>query len=729
MVIDGWLHRLRVLVAPEAYAREVEAEIRFHLELEAMHARGESASEIEALWAARRKFGNVTHVREEVRRMSGMEWIDRIRQDLSYAVRGLRKSPGFTAAVVLTLGLGLGVNAAMFTFLDQVFVKPPASVADPGTVRRLYADFSRRDEAGRYVGAIFRYPQIKEIARTTDSGIAIGVFTNYRDTVSLVAGPRLVVARRALTNAAYFRILGVHPRLGRFFDAIEDRVETPTPVAVISHDLWHRAFNDDPAAVGSTVMLRDRPITIIGIAAEGFTGIELDRTDMWMPINYTTKAPTSPPWYEDSRANFALLTRLPTPATERRFLDVATGAVRSVHMPGLTYDSTTAVRAGPILSALGPTERNKDLSVSLRLGGVALIVLLIAVANVSNLLLVRATRRGREIAVRRALGVSRGRLFEQLFTESVLLAGIAGVASIILALWAGAGLRKLLLPNVHWADGPLDVRATIFAAITTLLVGVLVGLAPAVHAWRSDVVTSLKAGSRNAAYRRSGLRAGLLVAQAALSVVLLVGAGLFVRSLRNLQAIDIGYDIDRTVIVSAASPRPGLAAALDLAMPDLLQRLRSIDGVEATASANTEPMLSYAAQLLFLPNRDSLPEVGGERGASFVNVSADYFRTTGIRVVAGHIFSENDRSGVVVSEGMAKSYWPNEPALTKCLILRVKDSPCTPVVGVVEDVHRMAVIEPQTQAQYYVSTPNPRSVILLRIAPRDQARVLAFAIG
>src|SRR4051812_12173584 len=240
MTLQGLVHRLRVLVAPAAYAREVEAEMRFHLELEAMQARAGGVGEDDAEWEARRRFGNVTSAREEVRRMSGIEGVDRVRQDIGYAVRGLRQSPGFTSAVVLTLGLGLGVNAAMFTFLDRVFVKPPAAVVNPSQVRRVYIDGMMRDERRAY--DVFRYPQIKEIARTADSGIDVGIFSLYRDTASIAVGANIIPASQGQANTAYFRALGVRPMLGRFFEGIEDRVETSTPVAVITEVLWRRAF-------------------------------------------------------------------------------------------------------------------------------------------------------------------------------------------------------------------------------------------------------------------------------------------------------------------------------------------------------------------------------------------------------------------------------------------------------------------------------------------------------
>jgi putative ABC transport system permease protein len=727
--IRGWLHRMRVLIAPASYAREVESEIRFHLEIEAMQARGDSASDIEAMWTARRRFGNVTGVREEVRRMSGIEWIDRVRQDVGYALRGLRQSPGFTAAVVITLGLGLGVNAAMFTFLDKVFVRPPAGVVRPNEVRRLYSAYVRPKEPnGRLYAPQLFYGQVRAIERASDSSVAIGMFTSgWPDSISIRVDANLIPVRRTLANTTYFRTLGVQPFLGRLFDANEDRIDAALPVAIISYALWQRAFNKDAKAVGSTIRIKDRVVTIIGVTPEGFAGIDLDRSDLWMPLgNSDTHSPDGrTPWYETYGGGFAAIARLPARAAEDRFIQIATRVA-----PGVTVkfwgDSTAEVRAGPLLAALGPAQRGKEISIALRLGAVALIVLIIAIANVSNLQLVRATRREREIAVRRALGVSRWRLFEQLFTESVLLALLGGFVSILLAIWAGAALRLLLLPQVNWSTGTVDYRTAAFAAAAALVVGCIVGLVPAIHAWRPDLMNVIKSGNKNAAYRKSRLRSALLASQSALSVVLLVGAGLFVRSLRNVQAIGLGFDVDRTMTVTALSDRGSIESAMDAAMPAIIKRLSSIDGVEAVAAASTAPMTGQTYAGIFLPGHDSLALIEGSVPA-YVTITPGYFKAVGQRLLAGRDFRSADGRNIIVGESVARAYWPGEPAVGKCVVLGARNGPCIPVVGVVADVHGMRVLDDRQGGRYYQNGPAPKSVVVLRADPRRSATIARLA--
>jgi predicted permease len=728
-VIRGLVHRFRVLVDPDGYAREVEREIRFHLDREAMHKRDLGLEADEASAAARRQFGNVTYVREEVRRMTTMGWFDRLRQDLGYAIRGLRRSPGFTAAVALTLGLGLGVNAAMFSFLDRVFMKSPAGVSAPGAVRRVYAGLYRKDEPNsRWFVPYLWYPQIRDISRAVDSSIMLGLFDHVNDSVSVSVGDATMWMQRGIANGDFFRVVGVRPQLGRLFDPSEDEAANPASVAVISHAMWQRVFNGDPNVVGSTFRIKYRPITVIGVAAKGFSGIDLGRTDFWLPVgNLSAGSLAGVPWYETFRGQFSVVTRFANPAAEQRFVQVASLAAAGARVR-MFGDSTAEVRTGPIKESGGPGKAVKEESIAIRLGGVALIVLLITLANVSNLLVVRATRREREIAIRRALGVSRGRLFGQLLTESVVLALIGGAVAMLLAFWVGAALRGLLLPDVKWATAVLDLRVVGVAAFASLVIGVLVGLAPALHAWRPELLGTLRAGGKIDGYRRSHLRNGLLVAQAALSVVLLVGSGLFVRSLRNVRAVDVGFDLYRTHILRVAADTGSITRDLTAAMPDLMERVATIPGVERVAASSAWPMLGESFAPLILPGHDSLPMLFGRRTAAFKSVTPGYFSTVGQRILAGRAFVDADGPSIIVSEPMAKAYWPGESPLGKCLIMGKPTDPCRPVIGVVPLTHRFQVIDDDFMAQYYTNV-RTASTLILRMSPERgrQTEVLVTA--
>jgi len=708
---QGYRHRLRILLRREAYTRECAREIALHLELEAMQRRHAGDPEVEAELAARRAFGNTTYCREEVRRMTPLRWLDALRQDTRYAWRGLRRSPVFTLGVVITLALGLGVNAAMFSFLDQLFVRAPAGVVAPGTVRRLYIDYDREGEpSGREAFPWMTYPAYKAIRAALDSSIQLAAFSSP-DSTRLIDGHTVLPLRLSLASRSYFTLLGVVPELGRFFAPDEDRIEHPTNVAVLSDAYWRHHFHGDAAILGHTVRIGLERYTIIGVAARDFTGVDVNAADAWAPLN--TNQPGVPdlraPWYETFQSAFDVLARLPDGRRETAVLARATATYRTVHLTGFVYDSTASVLAGPIEQALGPAKQQKEVSIGVRLGGVALIVLLVAIANVANLLVVRSLRRRREIAVRRALGVSAARLASQFITESVALALVSGVVAVLFAVWAGTALRRLLLPSIHWADPVVGWSTIGFIAATALLAGIVAGLAPALRAGRSGFARMLSASPRDITYRRSRLRASLLVAQIACSIALLVGAGLFVRSLQNVKAIDVGYDVDHTVFVHPSFLTEGdHRAELLSAFPRLVERARALPGVEAAAWAANAPMRGYANGYLALPDRDSLPPFGGHRGASFMQISRGYFAASGVPMLAGRDFTPSEiatRSAAIVSNTMARVYWPGQNPLAKCLIVSDKpNAPCIPVVGVVADVHVMYVIEKPTLL-YYLPSP------------------------
>jgi predicted permease len=720
--IHGFLHRLRVLVDPDGYAAEVEREIRFHLDRQAAINKGVSLDDVEAAALAQRQFGNVTYVREEVRRMSGIEWIDRLRQNFSYAARGLRRSPGFTAAVVITLALGLGVNAAMFTFLDRVFVKPPAGIVKPNEVRRLYSSLSRPKEPnGRMVVERLWYVQVREIMQHMDSGVTLGLFESGSDSVAVKVGETTTPALKTVANSDYFRVLGVRPKLGRLFDSTENDIANPAPVAVITDAMWKRVFAGDPNVIGKTFTVKYRPISVIGVLPEKFTGTDLTRTDYWMPLgNAGSGTVRGKPWYDSYQGDFAVVTRFANAETERKFLQVASQVAGPVKI-AFFGDSVAEIRSGPIQQSLGPAKRGTEVTIATRLAGVAFIVLLITLANVSNLLLVRATVRQREIAVRRALGVSKARLFEQLVSESLLLALLGGAVAILLAIWVGAALRNVLLPDVHWPTGVLDLRVVAFAGAAAVLTGIIVGAVPAIHAFRPDLIASLRGGDKSGSYRRSATRTGLLVAQAALSVVLLVGSGLFVQSLRKVRDIDVGFELYRTSIVRVAADTGSLMASMQEAMPALLERIARIPNVEGVAAASAGPMLGASYGEMHLPGHDSLPEVFGVRGAAKNDVTPGYFRTVGQRIIAGREFLPGDPPSLIVSADMARAYWPGESALGKCVILGKLTDPCVPVIGVVEGTHGYGIVKDDNRSAQLYTNGKETPRLVLRIAAGKEA--------
>jgi putative ABC transport system permease protein len=350
---------------------------------------------------------------------------------------------------------------------------------------------------------------------------------------------------------------------------------------------------------------------------------------------------------------------------------------------------------------------------------------------VANLLSMRANRRRREIAVRQALGVSRWRLYEQVTAESLLLALIGGAAALLLGGWGGALIRKLLFPSVNWAGGAFDVRAVAFVAIASVVAGIIVGTAPAFTGSRIDIISSLRAGSLEGAYRRSTLGSILLVTQTALSIVLLVGAGLFVRSLVKVEGIDLGFDTPTLLFANlGVSPSQHFGPETQPAFERAANALRRVPGVERTALANVPPMGGFSGARLFRPNGDSV--VSGDHDfPSYVSVAPDYFSTVGLRLRQGRFFTDADRKGsqpvMIVNARMASALWPDQPAIGQCLVLSKAGNPCVQVVGIVDDAHRMRIIEDPAKQFYLPIAQNlyGSPTLIVRADPRRIALVVA----
>jgi predicted permease len=354
-------------------------------------------------------------------------------------------------------------------------------------------------------------------------------------------------------------------------------------------------------------------------------------------------------------------------------------------------------------------------------------LLLIAVGNVANLLLVRGMRRRREIAIRRALGVSTARLCWLLITEGLLLSTLGAAAATIIAAWGSAALRALLLPEIHWSSNSHFAHVIALTAILSIVVGTVAGMAPAFHAAGLDVTSALKAGVRSSLHRRVLTRSALMIGQVALSVVLLVGAGLFVRSLRNVRAIDLGFDSEGLVAVHAGYRDLARSREVGVALESIETEMSRVPGVRRIAMASGAPMQGSMSQRLFLPGRDSMPTIDGIPPID-VLVSPEYFSTVEIRLVAGRTFESTDRAGTapvaVVSRRMASVVWPGENPIGKCILTFARTAPCTTVVGVVDDVHTDDVVERRQFMQVYLPFAQNVQLDSLRFGPRGIGRVL-----
>jgi predicted permease len=734
MAFSGLRRLFRLVVRPPPVEREVEAELEFHLDTEAARLEGLGMRPDAARLEARRRFGDLrstrralvaldTERRQRARRAGRLE---DLRQDLGYALRGFRRQPGFAALVVATLGLGIGANATMFGIVDRILFRPPAYLKSPALSDRVYLRTPTDDGRERIDNnlSFHRYRDLVAGSRSLAAGAA---FFDAERIVG-VGGPARELGV-SLGSAGFWSMFDVQPVLGRFFGEADDRPPSGTAVAVLGYGYWQSAYGGDPSALGRSVFIGSRPYTIIGVAPRGFEGMSLRQVSLFIPITAGAFDDAGDRYVDRYRFSWLEILARRRPGVSRAAADaeLTLAFQRSLTAQGGVRPEAIArsrVELAPVLFDRGPEPRG-EARVALWLSGVAVVVLLIACANVANLLLARALRRRREIAVRLALGVARGRLLRQLLTESTLLALLGGAAGLLTAHFGGGVLRRALLSYVDWtATTLLDRRILLFTAAIAMLTGVLTGVIPAVQAGRTEVTGALTAGGREGGHRTTRLRASLLVLQAALSVMLLIGSGLFLRSLRNVNAVDLGYQPGRLLLVNTDFRGTVLSPSERNALQQrMLERARALPGAQSAAATFATPYWTRLVEDVFVPGRGSVNNLG----ALYLNrVSGDYFTTTGTSIVKGRALTEADRqrplAAAVVSETMARRVWPGQDAIGQCLKLDADTMPCSQVVGIARDV-RWGSLGDEDRMQHYHPLPlDGRGVIYVRTAG-DPARL------
>jgi len=638
--------------------------------------------------------------------------------DFRYALRGLRHSPGFTIAAVLTLAVGIGANTAIFSTLDRLLLRPlPVEAPE-----RLVQIVTERGENG--INWNLSLPAVAALRE--QSGIFAGVLASTPLALGLGGANGGTRVEGAVVTGDYFSVLGLQPALGRWFAAEEAALGRAEQVAVVSHGFWVRSLGADPRALGREIRLNDRPFTVIGIAPRAFDGLMRGSTvDVWVPLpaglllTDMGACPERPgcSWLDV----FARLAPGVSPQAAQAGLAAGDAARIAA---GVQFDGERRVLRN---GAAGLTHRVGALEQPLTLLMAAVVVLLaIGCANVAGLSLVRARGRRREVAVRLALGAGRGRLLRLLLTESAVVAALGGGLGLLVAGWAEdllAGYRTPFGESLA-VQGGLDVRVLGFAALVSLTTVLAFGLVPALGASRPEVASALKDGplGRARGRRRIDVRDALVVGQVALSVVLLVGATLLVRTVRNLQHVDLGFN-----------PRGVLLASVDVEMrqyppartgafyESLLQRVRALPGVRSATLATTVwPNLGG-----WNWNGVRLEGVAeSEDGASFdVNlVGPDYFSTLGVPVVRGRALDAGDRGEplvAVVNETMARRYWPGGDAVGQKIY---RDSThAIEIVGIAADGKYRELREAPQATVFlpFLASTRPAATLLVRTAGGD----------
>jgi predicted permease len=660
-------------------------------------------------------------------------------QDLRFAVRMLRRSPGVTAIAVLSLGIGIGANTAIASLVDAVFLRP-LPVEEPDRLAWIYRTFEPSATGQGFFGAgllpasYLNYLDFVQRTTTFDGILAAG-----GGGLGLSGGggePEQVAAGYVTANA--FDLLGVRPALGRAFESDDNLRGGARPVTVISDALWRSRFGADPQIAGRDITLNGRAFTVIGVAPADYHGLlTLFEEDLWVPSELWPElnpGPASIALEHRGFRMFWMVGRLAagvTPAAAERELAVIAEQLAAEH-PDLNRDR--GVRLASLAEgALNLNQRGTFVRAGVIASAAVGLVLLIACVNVGSLLTARARARQGETAMRLSLGAPRRRLLRQWLTESVLLGLLGGIAGWLIAVWTKPLLLRLRPPFLEDFDVPLDLRVLSFTAAVSLLAGLLFGLAPALQASRTDLAGQLGERGRWAAMAgRFGLRRALVVGQVALSVVALCIAGLFLRSLEQARAIDPGFDAGALGIVGLDVGALGTGPAEGLVFFDrLLEEARSLPEVTAAALAWGAPLGFVAERRIFPEGAEDL--VGAEGVYTPVNgVTAEYFATMGIAVVEGRGFDGGDRAEgrpvAVVNETAARTYWP-EGAIGRTIRWPVHERPWE-IVGVVADVKYTTLGEEPRPYVYRPLAQDYAGAVVLHVrAATDPAAAIGAVTG
>ncbi|HVL68719.1 MAG TPA: ABC transporter permease [Vicinamibacterales bacterium] len=698
-----FLSRLASLFRQARLDARLDEEVQFHLDMLAQEYVRRGLSEADARRAARRAFGGVTQMKESYRDQRGLPLVETIAQDARYGVRSLLRTPGFTFAALLTLALGIGANSAIFSVVNAVLIRP-LPYADPDrivTFGRMVrgAQHPQENMDGR------RYLFYREHLQSVD---ALAAWSGVGFNLATDDGGEYVLGRAV--SSEYFAVFTGRPLHGSTFTREHDAPGGPAEV-VLSHGLWQRQFGGNPGALGATIRLADQPYRVIGVLPSDYAAMSTGPVDVYIPLRPATSG-------RGGGFNYIVAGRLKAGVTLQQANEEAQAAFQAFReeFPNLIRNWDLGVAFRPYHDTLSRGARPALLLMLAAVGT----LLLIACANTASLLLARATGRGREIAVRAALGANRVRIVRQLLTESVVLSLTGAVAGLLLAYWSVPALLTLLPPSFPIYQ-EVRVDATVLAATfaIALLTGLLFGLAPAVSLSRRDLVDAFKDdATRTTSSRRSAwLRKGLVVGEVALCMLLLIGAGLLLQTFMKMRAIDPGFDVRglMTARMSLQGERYSTTEALNRYVEQGLDRLRRIPGVESAALVNGLPIERGLNLNVTIPDG---PLQGSEKVENATTdwrfATHDYFKTMGIEIVAGRGFDERDTSGaprvVVVNEEFVTQFFRGQNPLGYKVTVLDTDPPME-IVGVARNVREAGLVGPMVTLMYVPITQASEAAI------------------
>ncbi|MGA3166413.1 MAG: ABC transporter permease [Terriglobia bacterium] len=719
--------RLRSLFRKTRVEKELTDELRFHLEklIEGKVAHGVTPED--ARYAALRELGGMEQIKEECRDMRRVNYLENFLQDVRYGLRQLRRNAGFTVVAVLTLGLGIGANTAIFSVVDAVLLRP-LPYRQPDHLVKIWGNFAGIGLPNNQNS--ISAPEFKDLESLNKSFTGVAAISGASANLGVGGTPQRVQA--AVVSPSLFAILGAKAAFGRTFLPEEGEAGHEN-VVLLSYGLWRRGFGGEPGVVGSRLKINGASYAVVGVMPAGFQ-YPVD-AEIWAPLAFKPNDLTPA-----NRGNHGLevLARIKPELSLQQAREDMKAVTKAVEDQNKDYPYAQFQFAFTLTPLLDEMVSDVQTALWILTGAVAL-VLLIACANVASLLLVRASAREREMAVRMAMGASRPRLIRQMLTESVLLSLLGGVAGLLIAHW---GLRALIaltasiLPRV--AAASLSGTVLVFTMLISLGTGILFGLAPALHTSGEVKHESLKGGGRTstAASVSQRLRHALIVAEIALSLVLLNGAGLLVKSFLRLQEVDGGFRPDHVLTMSLSLPEEKYSKPEQVRAfyRDVLDRVSKLPGVQATGAVSLLPLSGSGSSGTTTIDTQAVPPDAATPEADWRTVTPGYFRAMGIALVSGRYIDERDSDQsppvAVVDETLARTYWPREDAVGKRLH-RGGVSPTAPwatVVGVVRHV-RYRTLEAQSRVEvYWPEAQNAAHSMSLAIRTSSDPHQLAVAV-
>ena len=715
---------------------DVDDELRFHFEARTAELRARGLAPAEVANTIDAEFGNLDATKVAMlaiatrveRRRERHTWLRNLHADVTYAVRGLRAAPLFAVSVVVTVAVGVASAVLMYGTMRELLLQPPPQVAAPHELARPYFHYRPAHDSARTYDQ-FSFPFWEELRRNSRTLRAVAAY-DPGDDVILGRGSDARHVRPTYVSAGFWSALGVRPAVGRFIADDEAHPATVARVVVLSYEMWRDQFGSDPDVVATRVDIRGQSYQVVGVAPPGFRGVELTNSDIWLPLSAITDGTgASPGWHlaaGSARLKFVLRPR-PSISWDRvtaELTQLHAAIVAETSRPLVAQGRslpTTQVTVAPAGGSYGTDGRElAEARVARWLVGVAFALLAVAGANVASLLLLRAFRRRREIAVRLALGMSQRRLAALLFAESAVLAISGGVLSLGLVLWGHVWMQRLLLQDLVDATAPLHWSNLVVAAASVAAVAIVAGGVPMRQA-RADAAVTLKQSGQHGSTQRSRMQWVLLVAQTALSVALLIGAGAFLRSLHRVTTMDLGFEADRSLVSNLDFAGLGWTGGEQTRfVEEALARVRAVPDVEAASIATSAPLrVAQGALLRTRPDGDWLKT---PNGSPLVNaVSGDFFNAAGMRIVAGRAITEADRRidpVVVVNEALANAAWGGESPVGQCAYLSFAPTSCVRVVGVVRNAYTFHLREAHRPWMYVPLREGATDarVLLVRVA-------------